>query len=148
MILDILENNYRYWGLHKGFAKAFEFLSRHDLKELAVGRHEIDGDCVYGIVAREAGHRKEDEQLETHERYIDIQMVLSGIDEMGWKPKSLCRRPAGEYNPTSDFQVFADEPDAWVTVKSGTFAIFFPEDAHMPLISSGNIHKVVVKVEV
>jgi len=146
MILDILENAHRYMGLNKRFAKAFEFLSRPDLKELAVGRHEIDSVRVYGIVAREPGHRKEDEQLETHERYIDIQLILAGADEMGWKPRSLCRQPSGQYNRTSDYQVFADEPDAWVPVKSGSFAIFFPEDAHMALISSGNIHKVVVKV--
>jgi biofilm protein TabA len=148
MILDILENAHRYVGLNMGFSKAFEFLFRPDLKELAVGRYEIDGECVYAIVAREPGRRKEDEQLETHERYIDIQLILAGTDEMGWKSRSLCGKPAGEYNRAFDFQVFADEPDAWVTVKSGSFAIFFPEDAHMPLISSGNIHKVVVKVAV
>jgi YhcH/YjgK/YiaL family protein len=148
MILDILENAHRYTGLNKGFAKAFEFLSRPDLKELSVGRYEIDGERVYGIVAREPGHRKDDEQLETHEKYIDIQLILAGIDEMGWKPGSLCRLPFGEYNRTSDYQVFADEPDAWVTVKSGSFAIFFPEDAHMAMISSGDIHKLVIKVAV
>ena len=41
-----------------------------------------------------------------------------------------------------------DEPDAWLATKSGAFAIFFPEDAHMPLISAGQLHKVVVKVAV
>jgi len=146
MILDIIENAHRYVGLHKRFGKAFEFLSRLDLKELAVGRYEIDGERIYAIVAREPGHRKEDEQLETHERYIDIQMILEGIDEMGWKPGSLCKKPFGEYNRTSDYQVFTDEPDAWVTVKSGSFTIFFSEDVHMAMISSRNIHKVVVKV--
>jgi biofilm protein TabA len=148
MILDLFENASRYTGLNIGFAKAFEFLSRPDLKELAVGRYEIDGESVYGIVASEPGHRKEDEQLEIHERYIDIQLILAGIDEMGWKSRSLCRQPSGEYNQTSDYRVFADEPDAWVPVKSGSFAIFFPEDAHMAMISSCNIHKVVVKVAV
>lgn len=113
-----------------------------------VGRYEIDGERVYGIVAREPGRRKEDEQLEIHERYVDIQLILEGIDEMGWKPRALCRQPVGEYNHASDYQIFADEPDAWVTVKSGLFVIFFPKDAHMPLISSGNIHKVVVKVAI
>lgn len=34
MILDILENAHRYLPLNKGFAKAFEFLLRPDLKEL------------------------------------------------------------------------------------------------------------------
>jgi YhcH/YjgK/YiaL family protein len=148
MILDVLENAHRYLALHKGFAKAFEFLRRPDLKEMPVGKYEIDGDRVYAMVSENAGRRKEDALLETHEKYIDIQFVLAGVDDMGWKPKSLCKKPAGEYDPENDEQIFTDEPDAWLSVKSGAFAIFFPEDAHMPLISSGPIHKVVVTVAV
>jgi beta-galactosidase beta subunit len=67
---------------------------------------------------------------------------------MGWKSKSLCKKPFGEYDQKTDEQIFADEPDAWLSTQSGVFVIFFPEDAHMPLISSGQIHKVVVKVAV
>ena len=148
MILDVLENARRYLDLHKGFAKAIDFLSRPDLKDLPVARYEIDGDRVYAMVSREPGRRKEDALLETHEKYIDIQLVLNGTDEMGWKPKSLCQQPSGAYDPATDMQFFADEPDAWLTTKSGAFVIFFPEDAHMPLISTGQLHKVVVKVAV
>lgn len=146
MILDILENAHRYLALNKGFAKAIEFLSRADLQELPVGTYEIDSDRVYAMVSKELGRKKEDALLETHEKYIDIQLVLAGTDTMGWKPKSLCNQPAGEYDQKSDVQFFADEPDAWLATESGAFAIFFPEDAHMPLISPGQIHKVVVKV--
>ncbi|MCE5212674.1 MAG: YhcH/YjgK/YiaL family protein, partial [Deltaproteobacteria bacterium] len=98
--------------------------------------------------AKEYGRRKEDALLETHEKYIDIQLILAGTDEMGWKPGSLCKKPSGEYDQKNDEQVFTDEPDAWISTQSGSFVIFFPEDAHMPLISSGRIHKVVVKVAV
>jgi biofilm protein TabA len=146
MVLDVLENAHRYLALHNGFAKAFEFLMRSDLKELPVGRYEIDGERVYGIVAKDPGRKKEDALLETHEKYIDIQLVLAGTDDMGWKPKSSCKHPSEEYDQQNDIQFFADEPDAWLSTGSGAFAIFFPEDAHMPLISSGQIHKVVVKV--
>ena len=148
MILDILENARRYQDLHKGFAKAIDFLSRPDLQELPAAKYEIDGDRVYAMVSREPGRRKEDALLETHEKYIDIQLVLAGTDEMGWKPKSLCKQPAGAYDHATDMQFFADEPDAWLATQSGAFVIFFPEDAHMPLISSGQLHKVVVKVAV
>jgi len=148
MILDVLENAHRYLALHKGFAKGFDFLLRPDLKELPVGKYEIDGESVYAIVAKDSGRRKEDAQLETHEKYIDIQLVMSGVDEMGWKPKSLCEKPTGEYDQNNDEQIFMDEPDAWLSTKSGAFAIFFPEDAHMPLISSDHLHKVIVKVAV
>jgi len=146
MILDVLENINRYPVLNKGFAKAIEFLLSPALKEMPVGRYEIDGERVYAMIAKEPGHKKEDEQLETHEKYIDIQLVLEGTDDMGWKPRSLCKHPSCEYDQASDIRFFADEPDVWLSVRSGAFAIFFPEDAHMPLISSGTIHKVVVKV--
>ena len=146
MILDVLENANRYLPLNHGFAKAFEFLMRSDLQELSVGRYEIDGDRVYAMVAKEPGRRKEDALLEIHEKYIDIQLVLAGTDDMGWKHKSSCKHPAGEYDPEDDIQFFADKPDAWLATASGAFAIFFPEDAHLPLVSSGDIHKVVVKV--
>jgi len=149
MILDVLENAHRYLALHKEFAKAFDFLLRQDLKELPIGKYEIDADrIIYAMVSKSDGRRKEDALLETHEKYIDIQLVMTGIDEMGWKPKSLCKKPAGKYDQKNDEQIFMDEPDAWISTKSGAFAIFFPEDAHMPLISSSQIHKVVVKVAV
>lgn len=148
MILDVLENAHRYVALHQGFSQAFEFLKRPDLPELPVNTYEIDGERVYAMVAKETGRKKEDALLETHERYIDIQLVLAGTDTMGWRAKSLCQQPDGEYDPETDLQLFTDEPDVWLPTPSGAFAIFFPEDAHMPLISSGQIHKVVVKIAV
>jgi len=86
--------------------------------------------------------------LETHEKYIDIQLVLAGTDDIGWKPKSLCKQPTGESDQESDLQFFEDKPNTWLSIESGEFAIFFSEDAHMPLISSGQIHKIVVKISV
>ena len=148
MILDVLEKANRYSTLLKGFSKAFEFLLRSDLKELPVGKYDIDGECIYAMVSKELGRKKEEALLETHEKYIDIQLVLSGTDNMGWKPRSLCKNPTGAYDPEEDIQYFADEPDTWVATQPGAFVIFFPEDAHMPLISSDQLHKVVVKIAV
>jgi biofilm protein TabA len=146
MILDILENAHRYPFMNKGFAKAFNFLLRPDIKELPAGKYEIDGERVYAMVSNGPGRKKEDALLETHDKYIDIQLILAGTDNMGWKPKSLCKQPSGEYDYKADIQFFEDEPEAWFPTESGAFVIFFPEDAHMPLISSGLIHKVVVKI--
>jgi biofilm protein TabA len=148
MIYDIIENSERYATLHDGFAKAFAFLGRPDLRELAVDKYAIDGDRVFAMVAKDQGRDMDEAQLEVHEKYIDIQMVLEGIDGMGWRPKVLCRQPAGPYDSEGDIRFYADPPAAWLPVGPGMFAIFFPEDAHLPLISAGLIHKVVVKVAV
>lgn len=148
MILDTLENVHSYLPLNKGFKKAIEFLLHPDLNELPVDKYEIDGDRVYAMVAKDPGRKKEDALLETHKKYIDIQLVLAGTDEMGWKPISSCTHPDGKYNKDSDIQFYEDEPDAWIPVERGFFVIFFPEDAHMPLISPNELHKVIVKVAV
>ncbi len=148
MILDSLNQANRYKDLQPGFAAGFDFLARNDLAELPAGRHEIDGKRVYAIVARGPGRSRDQAQLETHERYIDIQMVLSGIDEMGWKPKAACVTAATEYDTGKDLQFFAGAPDTWFQVLPWQFAIFYPQDAHLPMISTGEIHKIVVKVAV
>jgi YhcH/YjgK/YiaL family protein len=151
MILDILENAHQYCGLGSGFEKAFDFLRRPDLKSLPAGEYDIDGEQIFAVVSRGPGRRKEDARLEIHRTYIDIQMILAGTDTMGWKPLVSCKTPAGSYDPERDLRFFDDAPDAWIDVAAGGFAIFFPEDAHMPMISSGQghseqIHKVVVKI--
>jgi biofilm protein TabA len=148
VICDLIENIERYRTLHTGFAEAFAFLRRSDLQTLPIARYPINGDRVFAMVARDQGRDKDEAQLEVHDKFIDIQMVLAGMDEMGWSPRSMCREPAGPYDPEGDIGYFEDAPAAWFQVREGMFAIFFPDDAHLPLISSGLIHKVVVKVAV
>lgn len=146
MIFDVLENADRYVALHQGFSKAFAFLRRPDLHALPEDRYVIDGDRLYAMVARDEGRVREGAQLEAHGRYIDIQLVLGGTDTMGWKARSSCCRPAGAYDTETDEQLFDDEPDLWLPTTPGAFVVFFPEDAHMPLIGAGPLHKVVVKI--
>jgi YhcH/YjgK/YiaL family protein len=146
LILDTLDNAGRYIGLHKGFGKAFEFLSCVDPGNLPLGRIEIDGDRLFAIVTKGPGRGRREARLETHSRYIDIQYVVSGRDMTGWKPVAACKRAAGPFDPEKDIGFFDDDPEVWIAVHAGAFAIYFPEDAHMPLLSAGEIHKIVVKV--
>lgn len=149
MILDVVTNLPQYFSLSKGFGKAAEFLARPDLGQLAAGRHEIDGDNVFAMVYRGVGRKRETARLESHRQYMDIQCVLSGLDTMGWIPLGQCKVPDGDYIEQRDVRFFLDEPVAWVPVRPGSFAIFMPEDAHMPSIADQpDIDKIVVKVAV
>lgn len=148
MILDRLDSFGRYVGLHPHFEKVQEFLEGNRLEDLPLGKHEIDGEKVFAIVGKDAARARGDAKLEAHRRYIDIQIVLGGTDEMGWKNCSLCELPVEDYDPDKDFILYEDAPDAWVAVASGAMAVFFPEDAHAPLVGEGRLHKVVIKVAV
>lgn len=148
MILDVLENLPHYLPLAKGFAKAVEFLARQDLDRLVAGRHEIDGEREFAMISKNVGRSRDGARLEAHRQYIDIQVVLAGLDNIGWKSVNQCRKPDGDYIAGRDVRFYTDEPDIWLAVQPGTFAIFFPGDAHLPSLSSGLIHKIVVKVAV
>ena len=148
MILDHLDNAERYAALHPGFPAALEFLKRKDLADLSAGRHPLDGECLYALVVQEDGRGRNKAKLETHRRYIDIQLTVTGEDDIGWKPTARCSSYDQEYDDEKDVAFFSDEPEVWVTTSPGRFGIFFPEDAHAPLGGTGLIHKIVVKAAV
>ena len=146
MILDHLDNADCYNALDDRFARAFEFLRRKDLAELEPGRHDIDGDNLYALIARDAGKGRGRARLEAHRKYIDIQFCLAGVEEIGWRPVCLCAPDADGYNAGKDIGFFTDRPLSWLAVPAGSFAVFLPTDAHAPLAGTGPMHKVVVKV--
>jgi biofilm protein TabA len=148
MILDTLANADRYAAQHPLFPRAIEFLLGTDLRSLAPGRYPIEGEHLFAIVETVAGRSREEAKLECHRRYIDIQLVLDGVDEMGWKPVRDCHEPVADYSEKRDIQFFHDAPASWIATSPGAFCIFFPEDAHAPLVSTGSIRKVVLKIAV
>lgn len=148
MILDRLENAEKYYAMHRDFEKAFSFLRKSDLAELPADRYTIDGDRVFCIISKNPGRTRAEAKLEAHRKYIDIQYVIAGADEMGWKPISACTRVDTPYDADKDIAFFKDEPEKWTEVPAGSFAIFFPEDAHAPMVGSDEIHKAVLKVAV
>ncbi len=148
MILATLTEADCYAALHPLFARAFEFLRSTDLKALAPGQHAIDGERLFAIVEDCAGRTRAEAKLECHRRYIDIQLVLEGIDEMGWKPLGECVDAATDYDAARDIRFFNDAPASWIATLPGSFCLFYPDDAHAPLVSAGMIRKVVVKIAV
>ena len=148
MIIDELKRCERYLSVHPGFRAGFEFLRRPDLRQLPAGRHEIEARRLYATVALDQGRGREKSLLEFHRKYIDIQFLVVGADLIGWRPTELCARIATPYDGEKDVGLFYDRPETWVEVPVGYFAILFPDDAHAPLATTGNVHKVVVKVAV
>lgn len=148
VILDTLANSARYAGMHAGFDRAFQYLSTTDLAALAPGRHEIDGDRLYVLVNHQDGRGEDGARLEAHRRYIDIQLTLEGDEFIGWMPIARCASPDGAFDESKDVGFFEDRPTTWVAVPPGSFAIFFPHDAHAPLAGRGLLKKAVVKIAV
>jgi biofilm protein TabA len=151
MIIDTLQNAPKYFPVHALFAKAFDYINRNwaNLPAMEVGKYDIDGDKLKAIISAKKGMTVAESiaKFECHNKYIDIQLCISGKEHLGWKPREKCRNEKEVYNQEKDVLFYNDEPDMYFGLTDGQFAIFFPEDVHAPMIGEGEIKKLVIKVK-
>lgn len=148
MILDTLNNSGFYFSLHPLFIKAFDFLKNDNLILLSEGSHNISGEECFAIVSEGKGKKLSEAKLEAHRKYIDIQYLVKGSEQIGWKQLTNCFNPTDSYSDEKDIIFFDDKPEFLIKLQPGSFAVFLPEDAHAPMISDGIVKKVVVKVKI
>jgi YhcH/YjgK/YiaL family protein len=150
MILDDLNNIQKYVAIHPRFAKAFDYLINTDFEKLTPGKYEIEGDHIYAMVVNEEGVAMLDStsEFECHNTYNDIQYVFGGVETVGYKSRLTCVEPRGEYDAKKDVLFYEDAPDFFFKLFPGQFGIYFPEDVHAPMIGTGKIRKVVMKIRV
>ena len=90
--------------------------------------------------------------IESHQREIDIQILLSGTEKIRIFSKENVEIKS-DYNPEIDCAFYTPNGEAHseVILKPGYFAMFFPQDLHNPLIANNGVQdlkKVVVKINV
>lgn len=149
MIVDTLSNASKYTSLHPLFAKAFDFINQNDIATLENGTIQIE-DGLKVIVSTGNGKTPEVSlaKFECHDKNIDIQVCVKGLETIAWKPREKCVTPNGDYNPEKDVRFFNDTPDMYFQLTDGQFGIFYPEDVHAPMIGEGEIKKLVFKVKI
>jgi YhcH/YjgK/YiaL family protein len=146
MILDSLENARKYENLNPYFKQAFDFLQSADLAKLPLGKIELDGENLFINVAEIDGKTPDAARMETHNRYIDIQVPLLATETMGWIAANRLQQVTAGYDAAKDITFFADKATNFIRVQPSEFAVFFPDDGHQPGIAEGKIKKLIVKV--
>ena len=148
MIIDTLQNAPKYFSVHPLFEKAFEYIRQTDLKNAKDEKLDI-AEGLKAIFSNAPGKTREASvsKFECHNKNIDIQLCIDGVETIGWKPREKCVNPNGEYNAEKDVLFFNDSPDMFFQLTNTQFAIFFPEDVHAPMIGEGSIKKLVMKVK-
>ena len=148
MIIDVIGNTEKVEGLNPWFKAVFDYMRTHDLVNMPVGRIDVAGDDAYIKIEDARGRSVGEAVYERHDKYIDIQMPLSGQESYGWKAKSRLGEESAPYNKEGDYTFYKDRvEDVLFTLSPGEFVIFFPEDAHAPCIGEGVIRKMVAKVK-
>lgn len=121
---------------------------------LPVGEVVLDGSVagseIFAAVSEYETKPEADCRFETHVKYADIQIVLGGSEEIGVAPaESLVA--ATEYDAVRDVRFYQPAiPPVRLTMQSGTFAVFFPQDAHLPQMApqgkAAAVKKMVIKI--
>jgi biofilm protein TabA len=147
MILDRLCNAALYRSVHTRFGRAFDYLTTTALTDLPSGKQTIQGDELFALVNDYSTQPQEKCRFEAHRRYIDMQLMVHGVERIGIA--NLAAMSDDEpYVAERDVAFFHGQGDL-ITLTEGTFAIFFPHDAHQPGIAVAEpvlCRKVVVKV--
>jgi YhcH/YjgK/YiaL family protein len=149
MILDKLENAELYFGINNRIDKALHYIQNTDFTELETGRHDIEGDTLYANVFEYETKSATDSLLEAHRKYIDLQFVIEGEEQVGFatlKGQDIVKA----YNELDDY-LLIEEKYVRITLKKGLFAIFFPDDLHKPSLKiekTSKVKKVVVKIKI
>jgi len=152
MIVSDLSHISRQVALSANLKKAFDFLRSPGLQALPDGRVEIDGDRVFALVQRFETKWAATPKFECHQKYIDIQFILSGEEIIGWAPLERMEITVA-YEADKDISFGTVAKGQWTPVhlQAGQMAVLYPEDGHAPklaLRSPSAVMKIVVKVGV
>jgi YhcH/YjgK/YiaL family protein len=147
MIIDSIDNVKHYRSLSENIKKGLEFIEEIDFKTIEPGTYNVDGDKIFAIVSEYETKDYELAKPEAHERYIDIQYMVSGKEFIGYAPLEEQDIDI-PYDPETDLVFYHSETNL-VKLRENMFAIFFPNDIHAPGIkvnSTEMVKKVVVKI--
>ncbi|HEY8891189.1 MAG TPA: YhcH/YjgK/YiaL family protein [Clostridium sp.] len=147
MIVDKLSNAEQYYKLGPRIEKAFKYIKNIDLSQIEIGKYQIDDDKIFAVVSEYETKNLEKGLWEAHRNYIDIQYIITGKEKMGYS----CiddMKPLIEYEENKDVLFVKGQGD-YITINEGAFALFTPNDAHMPSIKVNNtqfVKKLLVKI--
>jgi YhcH/YjgK/YiaL family protein len=130
--------------------KAFTFLKENDLKTIEAKRYDIDGDNLFAPISEYITKNEEDAKFESHQKYVDIQYVISGVEQMGVAPLSMKDQVLEPYDAVKDLEFMTVKKfDSYIATPD-KFFLFFPSDLHRPGVKVGEnseVRKVVVKLK-
>ena len=152
MILTTLADLGRYDRLHPLFPLARTWLASGAWRSLADGRHALRGEDAVAILESGTTWDRPVRRYESHRRMIDIQVALAGGETMDWHPASLPVEDDFQTGGDIRFHASAGVAGTALRVEPGLVAIFFPDDAHRPVLhlaeGAAPYRKAVLKIAV
>jgi YhcH/YjgK/YiaL family protein len=151
MIYDNLNNIAFYKGLSRDIYEGLKFL-RQVNPDIAVGTYQLSPN-VKAIVSEYTTKEVNENGYEAHRQNIDIQYLLKGKEKIACLPTEELyeAKPFSKETDAAFYNADSDFSPSTFDLRPGYFAIFFPQDGHMPqlcVFGPEKVKKVVVKVRI
>ena len=146
MITDRIENVYKYTEIPQ-IVKDFMSNLKSDISNGKI----ILNDDIYVNVETYTTKSVSDGKFETHKKYADIQILVSGSENIYYCDKSALSTDI-LYNEEKDIEFYSDDVEAFphVNIDGTNFVMLLPEEAHAPQVCVNNqqsmVKKVVIKI--
>ena len=140
----------KYKGILNFFPQldiVFNYIIKNINSKTLDGKYNITKE-IYLFVQTCQPKPKKEKVLEKHRKYIDLQLVLSGKEKIGWKFFDKSFKVLKRYSLKKDISFYSNKPDTYINLRKGEFAVFFPEDTHAPLCCEKTVKKCIVKIPV
>lgn len=150
MIVDNIKYADKYFGIDERFEKIFAVLASLS-KDTPLGWQEYDGFKI-GVSECETFDKDKDGKdryAEAHRKFADIHYVISGNEGIGYANTDTLEAVT-EYDEQNDYLLLSGDTVRF-HLRTGDFCVVFPEDAHIPQMTSGadkHLKKAVVKFKI
>ena len=149
MVYDKIDNIETYKGLSEDIYAGLKFLQQAQ-PDIENGVHVINP-SVKAIVSEYETKAVNENGYEAHRKFIDIQYLLKGREKNCCLPVEKLKETKA-YSEEKDAAFYeAEDPAQELMLGDGYFAIYWPQDGHMPCLSADGaekVKKVVIKVEI
>lgn len=149
MVYDKIDNLETYKGLSEDIYAGLKFLqqAQPDIENGVL----VINPRVKSIVSEYETKAVNENGYEAHRRFIDIQYLLKGREKNCCLPVEKLKETKA-YSEEKDAAFYeAEVPAQELMLGDGYFAIYWPQDGHMPCLCVGGVEmvkKIVVKVEI
>lgn len=147
MIIDKLDNIRFYNRFIKNLDKALAAIKSQE-KCMEAGRYEFEGG--YFMVQKGETKPMEEGLFEAHRKYIDIQIILRGSEEVVWSEIGDLTTEI-PYNEEKDAEYLSGSLKHRMLMTEGMFYVAYPHDGHRPVRHTEkqqSYTKIVVKLPV
>jgi len=150
MTRDTLANAHLHFNIHPLFKTAFEWIAANANAGLPEGKNKVGDTGIIYNCQRYDTHPFDWRKFETHDKYIDIQVIIAGAENI-FLGDPATMETAVAYDAEKDIRFLAGRGSP-VLVNTGEFMLIWPHEAHAPgcdpSAEKSAVHKTIVKIPV